>query len=131
MEIYADNPNPKSGFKIISEIVQTAGVKRINYVNQMEDEIDPGLYYCIQYIDKSNLMWSIDSWLISTNHPFAHHPEKFTNTMNKKLNDEVRLKILRIKNDVYENAETKIRSIDLYKAILRDGIETYGEFFEW
>lgn len=131
MQIYTDNPNPKSGFKIISEIAQTVGVKRIKYVNQMEDEIDPGLYYCIQYIDKNNLMWSIDSWLISRNHPFAHHLEKFTNAMNKRLNDEIRLKILRIKNDIYEHAETKIRSIDIYKAILRDGIENYGEFFEW
>ena len=131
MEIYTDNPNPKSGFKIISEIAQTVGVKRIKYVNQMEDEIDPGLYYCVQYIDKNSLMWSIDSWLISTNHPFAHHTEKFANAMNKRLNDEIRIKILRIKNDIYEHAETKIRSIDIYKAILRDGIENYGEFFEW
>jgi hypothetical protein len=55
--------------------------------------------------------------------------EKFARAMERALTPESRHCILEIKADI--PSELGVRGIDVYKAVLRDGIETSYEFQEW
>jgi hypothetical protein len=91
---------------------------------------DPGLYWWIQYRDELGQDWSIDAWLISRNHPFAMHSDRFAEAMCARLNDDLRRTILQIKHESHcRDLET--RGIEIYKAVLRDGVETYEQFETW
>jgi hypothetical protein len=73
--------------------------------------------------------WSIDTWFVSRG-PFAYHTDRFADAMCARLDNELRLRILEIKYKGHCN-NLRLRGIDIYKAVLRDGIETYDEFEKW
>jgi hypothetical protein len=130
MEVYADPPRPSAGFQVIAGIAEMPGVRRVRFKNQLDDPEDPGLYWWIQYRDELGQDWSIDTWLIPRDHPFAMQPDRFAEAMCERLDDVLRRKILRIKHESRcRNADT--RSIEIYKAVLRDGVGTYAEFERW
>ena len=130
MEVYTDEPRPGTGFQVIAAIAEIPGIRRVNFRNQLDDVGDPGLLWYVQYGDRLGRDWSIDSWLVPRDHPFAGLPGRFADAMCERLSDELRLRILEIKYEIQCN-EQRARSIEVYKAVLRDGIETYDEFMEW
>jgi hypothetical protein len=130
MEVYADHPRPSAGFQVIAGIAEIPGVRRVRFKNQLDDPEDPGLFWWIQYRDQLGQDWSIDTWLISSNHPLAMHSARFAEAMGERLDDDLRRTILQIKHESRcRNADT--RSIEIYKAVLRDGISTHAEFERW
>lgn len=130
MEVYADHPRPSDGFQVIAAIAEIPGVRRVRFKNQLDDPGDPGLYWWIQYRDELNQDWSIDAWLIPSDHPFAMHSARFAEAMCECLNEDLRRTILQIKHESRcRNLDT--RSIEIYRAVLRDGIATYNEFERW
>ncbi len=130
MEVYADSPRPRDGFQVIAGIAEIPGVRRVRFKNQLDDPEDPGLYWYIQYRDRLGQDWSIDTWLIPSDHPLAMHPARFAEAMCERLDDDLRRTILQIKHESRcRNADT--RSIEIYKAVLRDGIGTYDAFERW
>ena len=102
----------------------------MNFRNQLDDPEDPGLYWYIQYHDDLGQDWLIDTWLVSRNGPLAYHTDRFADAMCGRLNDELRSRILEIKYESHCN-NLRSRGIDVYKAVLRDGVKTYGEFEKW
>jgi hypothetical protein len=130
MEVYADRPRPSAGFQVIAGIAEIPGVRRVRFKNQLDDPEDPGLFWYIQYRDRLGQDWSIDTWLIPRDHPLAMHADRFAEAMCERLDDALRRRILQIKHESRRrNADT--RSIEIYKAVLRDGIGTYDEFERW
>ncbi len=130
MEVYADRPRPSAGFQVIAGIAEIPGVRRVRFKNQLDDPEDPGLYWYIQYRDRLGQDWSIDTWLIPSDHPLAMHTDRFAEAMCQRLDDDLRRTILQIKHESRcRNADT--RSIEIYKAVLRDGIGTYDAFERW
>jgi hypothetical protein len=130
MEVYADRPRPSVGFQVIAGIAEIPGVRRVRFKNQLDDPEDPGLFWWIQYRDELGQDWSIDTWLIPRDHPLAMQPDRFAEAMCEKLDDLSRRTILQIKHESRcRNADT--RSIEIYKAVLRDGISTHAEFERW
>jgi hypothetical protein len=130
MEVHADHPRPGDGFQVIAAIAEIPGVRRVRFKNQLDDLEDPGLYWWTQYRDKAGQDWSIDTWLIPKDHPFAMSPARFAEAMCEKLDDDLRRTILQIKHEVRcRNLET--RSLEIYKAVLRDGVGSYEQFEKW
>ena len=130
MEVYTDTPRPGAGFEVVAEIADVPGIIRVKFRNQLEDPEDPGLYWYMQYRDGLGEDWSIDTWLVPRDHPLPVYPGRFAEAMCKRLNDELRCRILEIKYTSHRDSLGS-RGIDVYKAVLRDGIETYDEFVKW
>jgi hypothetical protein len=87
MEVYADAPRPSAGFQVIAGIADVHGVTRVRFKNQLDDPEDPGLYWYTQYRDGLGQDWSIDTWLVPRDHPFAMSPTRFAEAMRNKLDD--------------------------------------------
>jgi hypothetical protein len=130
MEVYTDQPRPRSGFEVVGQIADIPGIRRVNFRNQLDDPEDPGLYWYVQYRDGLGQDWSIDTWLVPRDHPSEVRPHRFAAAMRQRLDDELRLRILEIKYRSHRN-RLGARGIDIYKAVLRDGIETYEGLERW
>lgn len=130
MEVYTDAARPGAGFNVVAEIADIPGIRRVNFRNQLDDSEDPGLYWYLQYRDGLGQDWSIDTWLVPRDSPLPVYPGRFAEAMCERLNDELRCRILEIKYRSHRN-DLGSRGIDVYKAVLHDGIETYDGFVKW
>ena len=127
-EIYVDDPQIEVGFEVIQGMAQVPGVQQILYLNVL-DTPDPGLYWRVDYRDAEGTMWDIDQWLVPNSHPYAGVAERLVESMRRVLTDEARRIILEIKTARPELPAC--RGIDIYKAVLRDGVRTKEEFEAW
>ena len=127
LNIYSDHPRIDQGFKLMSEIAVLPGVLKIRYSNKLETP-DQGLYWQIQYQDKRGDVWKIDNWFVSEGQ-YAGWGEAFAERMQESLTTEKRQIILQIKEFMQGNPE--VRGIDIYKAVLEDGIRSPSEFTTW
>ncbi len=128
MEVYTDAPLPHVGFAVIGKLAETPGVTEIRYLNAM-DGPDQGLYWFIQYEDGSGVTWGIDVWLVAHDHPYAYVADRLAAAMQKRLDTESRRRILSIKRDLPQ--AMKVRGVDIYKAVLKDGVETAEAMVAW
>ncbi len=128
LEIYVDRPDIKAGFEVIQKFALLPSVKKIRYSNELKT-IHEGLYWRIDYVDEKSVTWNIDNWMLSHYHPHTEIADKFARAMERALTLESRHRILEIKANI--PPELEARGIDIYKAVLRDGIETSYEFQEW
>lgn len=130
-ETYVEKPDPRDGFGVMREIASLPGITRVNYCNFMETD-DPGLYWWFEYVDEHGFAWDFDNWLIPFSHPNAGMADAFAVAMSAKLTPETRETILTIKTSArkFDNAN-RPRGIDIYKAVLRDGIATFDAFRTW
>ncbi len=128
LEIYVERPDIRVGFEVAQEFALVPGVKKVRYSNELKT-IHAGLYWRIDYVDEKSVMWTIDNWMLSHHHPHTAIADKFARAMEKALTLESRRRILEIKANI--PPELVARRKDVYKAVLRDGIETYPEFLEW
>jgi len=128
MEVYTDAPLPHVGFAVIGELAETPGVTEIRYLNAM-DGPDQGLYWFIRYEDGSGVTWGIDVWLVAHDHPHAYVADRLAAAMQKRLDTESRRRILSIKRDLPK--ELNVRGVDIYKAVLKDGVDTAEAMVTW
>ncbi len=131
LETYVEKPDPRDGFDVMREIASLPGITQVSYFNYLSTE-DPGLYWWFEYVDEDGVAWDFDNWLIPFSHPNAGMADAFAAAMSAKLTPEARETILKIKltakkSDIVE----KPRGIDIYKAVLRDGISTFDAFKTW
>lgn len=127
-EIYVDQPEISAGFDVLREIALTPGVKQVLYLNVL-DTSDPGLYWRVDYLDTEGTLWDIDQWLVPNTHPHAGMAEHLVEAMRKTLTDEMRRRILTIK--AARPSLPKCRGIDIYKAVIRDRVESPEAFARW
>lgn len=127
-EIYVDHPQIGEGFAVIQGMAQVPGVQQILYLNVL-DTPDPGLYWRVDYRDSEGTVWDIDQWLVPNDHRYAGVAEGLVESMKRVLTDETRRIILEIKTARPDLPA--FRGIDIYKAVLRDGVRTKGQFGAW
>lgn len=128
IEVYSQCPRIDDGFKVMSKLALLPGVWKVRFSNELEGP-DQGLYWQIRHRDGLGDVWKIDTWLVGEDHPDAHHSERFADAMEKALTDETRTAILGIKEALL--GRTEVRGVDVYKAVLRDGVRSPEEFIRW
>jgi hypothetical protein len=128
MEVYTDEPTASAGFAIVGQLAEIPGVKEIRYLNAL-DSLDQGLYWYIVFEDAAGVSWGIDVWLVAHDHPYAYVADRLATAMEKRLDAESRRRILTIKSGL--PAEMKVRGVDIYKAVLRDGVATADAMLHW
>jgi hypothetical protein len=114
-------------FKAMSMIAENHRVKRIEYANLLDTE--ECLEWHTWYEDPGGALWQIDMIHLLSESPFAGKVERVTERISEVLTEDTRKAILAIKNAV--PGGRKVKGIEVYMAVIRDGIRTYADFMEW
>ena len=79
-----------------------------------------GLYCGVTYLVKPDIFWKIDIWFLLNAKGLD-----FVNAIKPKLNEENRLIILKIKNEMRDKTKhgKEVSGIDVYKAVLENGVK--------
>ncbi len=117
-----------NSFKAIAEIAQNKQIKRITYDNLLDME-DMCLEWHAYYEDQDGLLWQIDMIHIKKESPYAGMMEKVAERISTLLTPEITETILQIKYDTPD--DVKIMGIEVYKAVIQNGVKNYREFIEW
>jgi len=108
-------------------IAENRRVKRIKYANLLDTE--KCLEWHAWYEDPEGASWQIDMIHILYESPFAGKIERVTKGISEVLTEETRTAILSIKEAIPD--DHKVKGIEVYMAVIRDGIRTYADFLEW
>lgn len=130
MEIYCPELKITDGFQVLSECA--AGSNRvigIAFENHLEDA-DDALYWKIQYRDTEGTVWKIDMWSARSDYALPRS-ETIVGPMKRVLNDELREAILTLKDSRSKDASLACISIDLYRAVIEDGVRDADSFRRW
>ena len=127
IEIYCDAPAVASGFAVVSDLARQRGVWKVGFSNEL-DGPDQGLYWQLRYRALDAEVWKVDMWLLDHDHPGPRSVD-LVEAMKRALTDETRIAVLGIKEALV--GEPGADSIDIYEAVLDDGVRTAAEFRAW
>ncbi|GAB2713446.1 hypothetical protein [Kitasatospora kifunensis] len=90
-----------------------------------------GLYLGLGYRSPQGHTWSLDIWFVDE--PERQPDLSHLRTLPARLTSEAREAILRIKHAWAEHSEygRSVRSWDIYRSVLDDGVRTVAEFDTW
>ena len=115
-------------FSAISKLAENKHIKTINYGNLLEAE-DQCIEWHAIYEEKDGHSWQIDMIHILNESPYVGHFEKVAERISAVLTPELRGNILKIKNSIPN--EKNIMGIQIYKAVIKDGIRDIDSFWQW
>lgn len=120
-------------FAIGSRIVTTFQVAKMSYSNQSvrtDVPFDRGLFWGIRLLHRGQI-WKLDLWGYGEE-DYRASGERFER-LRKRLEQADRLAILRIKDVMCREANyrTEVSSIQIYEAVLKEGVETVEGFRSW
>ena len=122
--------------RIGAEFMVREGVREVRFLNDsgawnVDPEYPDGLYLGIKYRLREGHDWNLDIW-------FVDEPERqpdlaHLKSMPERLRPELRESILNIKHSWVSRPEygKTVRSYDIYKSVLDDGVRTPDQFQEW
>ncbi len=126
--IYTNPFNLAESFLAISRLAENKRIKTIRYLNLLEAE-DKCIEWHALYEDQDGNPWQIDMIHILNESPYAGYFEHVAERISKVLTQETREAILRIKNAI--PMERKVMSIQVYQAVIEDGIRNMETFWRW
>ncbi|WP_320169425.1 hypothetical protein [Maridesulfovibrio sp.] len=128
MHVYSDPFSIAAGFEAMSRLAQNPRVRHIEYTNLLDAE-DQCLEWHAWYDAPDGDTWQIDMMQIHADSRYAGYFERVADAIRASLTPETRSAILGIKNEIPEGQ--KIMSIEVYQAVLRDGVRNFIDFMEW
>ena len=107
--------------ELTKEIGLLKGVKKINYSNHLENDLEGGLpqgFYDGVYMESDNLKWKIDIWAVNQENITKYKDEM--NRISNLLDTDKRELILEVKNRILtDEGRTPVFSgYHIYKAIV-------------
>lgn len=126
---YSDDFSIEKSFQAIAQISQNPKIKEVLYRNLLEAE-DRCLEWHLSYEETPERIWTIDLIHIKNDSPYAGVIERVTGKINSVMNERLRHTILKIKYESEQQKE-KYLGIDIYQAVIDDGIETFEDFKRW
>ena len=126
--IYTTPFNLSDSFSAVSRLAENRRIKTISYSNLLEAE-DKCIEWHAFYEDRDGNSWQIDMIHILNESPYAGYFENVADRISKVLTEETREAILRIKNEI--PAEKSVMSIQVYKAVIEEGVRNLEAFREW
>jgi len=127
--VYSDEFSIEKSFSAISQICQNPKIKEVLYKNLLEAE-DMCLEWHLSYEETPERIWTIDIIHIKNESPYAGVIERVTEKINLALTEKLRQTILKIKW-IGEQQKEKYLGIDIYQAVIGEGIETFEDFKMW
>lgn len=129
MEIYCPEIQIDHGFEILRQSAQNERVTNAQFFNGLHGP-DQALYWQLRYRDTANNHWKIDMWSAPDDYPLPRS-EYFVEPMKKALTEETRRAILELKEHRMNDRSLQCLSIDLYRAVLEDGVRTPDGLRQW
>ncbi|MCM3786717.1 hypothetical protein M3231_27665 [Neobacillus mesonae] len=129
LEIYTDQPDVLSGFKVLEHCARNPKVIKARYSNHLDDE-DKGIYYRLDYKSDDDNVWKIDMWLLAHDHP-GPCARDLVESLKASLTEQHRHSILTIKQQLQSEPDLNIPSIQVYEAVLDHQIRTLEELKDW
>ncbi len=126
---YSEDFSIATSFQAISMISENPKIKEIHYKNLLEAE-DMCLEWHLTYEDDVHRIWTIDIIHIKKESPYAGMVERVTEKIDAVMTEELKDKILRVKWGIGQNNE-KVPGIEIYQAVIDEGIGTYEDFKAW
>lgn len=99
--------------------------------NQEPDAYPDGLYLGVECRAESGAVWNLDIWFLDE--PGRQPSTAHLTTLRPRLDDETRAAIIGIKRAWADRPEygTTVRSYDVYRAVLDDGVRDPAGFEAW
>jgi hypothetical protein len=88
------------------------------------------LAWHLSYQETPERIWTIDMMHIKNECPYAGVIERVIEKINAVMTDKLRQTILKIKWES-EQQQEKFHGIDIYQAVIDEGIETFEDFIMW
>jgi hypothetical protein len=129
MEIYCPELRVADGFRVLSECAEQPGVVQARFVNALAGP-DQALYWQLRYRQDDGTVWKVDMWSAPDDYPLPRS-ERLVKPMRAALTPETRLAILALKEQRERDDSLKCLSIDLYRAVLDDGVRTPDDLRAW
>ncbi len=126
--IYSDSFVLADSFAAIAKLAENPRIKRVEYANLLNTE-EECLEWHAWYNDEEDNLWQIDMIHILKESPYAGYFEKVADRIAAVLTPETKAAILEIKSR--RTPEVKIMGIEIYQAVIRDGVRTFEEFRQW
>jgi hypothetical protein len=129
MEIYCPELGIADGFQALGECALNPHVTKARFANELAGR-DQALYWQLRYRHDDGTEWKIDMWSAPQDYalPRAEH---LVAPMRAALTAETRGAILALKAARALDAGLQCPSIDLYRAVLDDGVRTVEELRAW
>ncbi len=127
--VYSNDFSITKSFKAISKICENPKITDVVYKNLMKAE-DMCLEWHLSYEETPFRIWTIDIIHIMNESPYAGMIERVTGKINAVMTDKWRNAILKIKWESSRKNE-KVIGIEVYQAVIDDGVETYDDFKTW
>ncbi len=125
----AEPPTMRPGFRVLADLAELPSVTAVRFSNAL-DTPDQGLYWQVRCRDDAGEEWKIDVWTLAHDHagPCAAW---IVEPMRRALNDELRAAILRLKEARADDQIPHLASIDIYRAVIDDGVRTADDLRGW
>jgi hypothetical protein len=127
MEIYCPSPRVEMGFSVVGALAQRKDVWKVRFSNEL-DAPDRGLYWQVVYRPSTDEVWTIDMWLLPDDHPGPRAVD-LVQPMRAVLTDQTSRAILAVKGGM--QGREGVHAIDIYRAVLDNGIRSPEEFSSW
>ena len=125
----AGTPTVRAGFRVLADLAELPSVTGVSFSNAL-DTGDQGLYWQIRCRGDDGEEWKVDVWTLARDHP-GPCAAWIVEPMRRALTNEVRVAILRLKEARASGHTPNIDSIDLYRAVIEDGVRTVDDLSAW
>lgn len=121
----------KKYFSVCTDIADQIKPIRIKYIDQSVAQFDAfpfdtGYFLGIN-LKRDNVKWSIDCWVFTPE--IFQERVSYHNDIKERINQLNRKILMDIKSSISENHN--YRSVDLYNAVLFEGVSSLEEYTEW
>jgi hypothetical protein len=129
MEIYCPDLKVEHGFQVLGECALNHRITKARFSNELAGR-DNALYWQLRYKQDNGTEWKIDMWSAPKDYDLPRS-EHFVGPMQAALTSGTRKAILELKERRAEDSDLQCPSIDLYRAVLDDGVRTADELHMW
>jgi hypothetical protein len=129
LEIYSRELRIEHGFAVLGGCALHPRVTHARFANHLLDR-DQALYWQLRYRHEDGIVWTVDMWSAAEDYalPRAEH---LVGPLRDVLCPETRAAILRLKEYRASDKTLECPSIDLYRAVIDDGVRTVEGLRRW
>ncbi|MFH1058509.1 MAG: hypothetical protein V1797_07510 [Pseudomonadota bacterium] len=130
MEVYCPRLRISDGFAVLSQASQASQRVVSAQFGNFLAEADQALYWQLKYRLGGGEEWKVDMWSAAEDYGLPRG-ESLLEPLRAALTPETRLAILRLKQAREAGGGPDCLSIDLYRAVVRDGVRQPEELRNW
>ncbi|MEA2056459.1 MAG: hypothetical protein U9O78_01940 [Patescibacteria group bacterium] len=124
------NPDDENYWKIVKHFFSLSSIKLVALADNRqgkEKNRPKSMYIGLRYEDSQNKTWKIDIRILREQNVTSDAVSKL---INDQMTDSHKMYILQIKSQVCHNPSyhKDFSSIDIYKAVIEDGVKTLAQF---